>query len=140
MPSFKAPIDVRVAPFMEFLGAKRALKPNGLGEVSVEMRQELLNIHDVVHGGVILSLLDSALANAAMSRVDFQQEVVTVNMSISFIRPAAARTLIAHACATGGGRSICFCEGSVSDETGQVIASAQGTFKYRKINVPLANS
>lgn len=132
MSNFHDPAGVRSAPFMAFLGATRTLKRGGLGEVSVEMRQELLNIHHVAHGGVILALLDSALANAAMSRVDFQQEVVTVNMSTAFMRPAAARTLTAHARATGGGRSVCFCEGTVVDEAGQVLASALATFKYRQ--------
>lgn len=140
MPASSLPTDVRSAPFMDFLGAKRVLQPGGRGEVSVELRHELKNIHDVAHGGVILTLLDSALANAAMSRVDFQQEVVTVNMSISFMRPASAQTLTAHARTTGGGRSICFCEGTVVDEAGQALASALGTFKYRKLTSPTADS
>ena len=35
--------------------------------------------------------------------------------------------------ATGGGRSVCFCEATVTDADGEVAARAMGTFRYRDI-------
>jgi acyl-coenzyme A thioesterase PaaI-like protein len=34
--------------------------------------------------------------------------------------------------ATGGGSSVCFCEGDIRDEAGKLVAKAIGSFKYRR--------
>ena len=33
--------------------------------------------------------------------------------------------------ATGGGKSVCFCEAEITDANGTVTAKAMGTFRYR---------
>jgi uncharacterized protein (TIGR00369 family) len=120
----------RHVPFTDHLGLCREKAHDGEAMISVELRDELLNNHGGGHGGVVMTLLDSAMAHAALSRVDYAREVVTVDMSISFMRPAAGR-LVATGRAIGGGRSVCFCEARVVDATGQVAAQAMGTFRYR---------
>ncbi|HEX6362079.1 MAG TPA: PaaI family thioesterase [Albitalea sp.] len=87
---------------------------------------ELLNNHASGHGGVVMMLLDSAMAHAALSSVGSAREVVTMDMHIAFMRPTSGRLL-----ATGGGRSVCFCEATVVDASGEVAARAMGTFRYR---------
>jgi uncharacterized protein (TIGR00369 family) len=77
-----------------------------------------------------MTLLDCAMANAALSRVDYEREVVTIDMHIAFMRPSAGR-LVATGRATGGGKSVCFCEASIVDADGEVAAQAMGTFRYR---------
>jgi uncharacterized protein (TIGR00369 family) len=77
-----------------------------------------------------MTLLDSAMAHAALSRVNYEREVVTVDMHIAFMRPSTGR-LVATGRATGGGRSVCFCEASIVDAGGKVTAQAMGTFRYR---------
>jgi len=44
--------------------------------------------------------------------------------------PATGR-LTATGRATGGGRSVCFCEADISDADGRLVAKAMGTFRYR---------
>jgi acyl-coenzyme A thioesterase PaaI-like protein len=34
--------------------------------------------------------------------------------------------------ATGGGASVCFCEGEIHDDAGKLVAKAIGSFKYRR--------
>ena len=36
--------------------------------------------------------------------------------------------------ATGGGRSVCFCEAELRDAAGQSVARAMGTFRYRAVS------
>jgi len=82
--------------------------------------------------GAIAALLDCAMADAARGRVSSPgREVVTVDLHVSFLRPATGR-LSASGRATGGGRSVCFCEAEVTDAEGQVIATGMGTFRYRE--------
>ena len=85
---------------------------------------------DPVPGAVIMTLLDGAMAKAALELVNFEREVVTIDMHVAFMRPAAGR-LVATGRSTGGGRSVCFCEAEVADASGATVAKAMGTFRYR---------
>ena len=76
-----------------------------------------------------MALLEDAMADAALSRVDFVCEVVAVDIHVSFVRPATGR-LTATGRATGGGRSMCFCEAELADADGLLVAKALGTFRY----------
>jgi uncharacterized protein (TIGR00369 family) len=120
----------RYVPFSEHLGLRVERADGGEAVVSVELRPELLNNHASGHGGVLMTLLDSAMAHAALSRIAYAREVVTIDMHIAFMRPAGGR-LHAEGRATGGGRSVCFCEATVTDASGEVAARAMGTFRYR---------
>jgi acyl-coenzyme A thioesterase PaaI-like protein len=72
------------------------------------------------------------MASAAVSRSDFKNTVVTVDISVSFLAPASG-TVTCEAEATGGGKSMCFCEGRVLDASGKLLARALGTFKYLRL-------
>jgi uncharacterized protein (TIGR00369 family) len=120
----------RHIPFLDKIGMRRVRVGGGEAVVTLELQPDLLNNHGGGHGGVVMTLLDSAMANAALSRIDFAREVVTIDMHIGFMRPASGR-LEATGRATGGGRSVCFCEAEVTDATGEIVAKAMGTFRYR---------
>ena len=120
----------RHVPFTAHMGVTRERAEAGEAVVSVELRPELLNNHGGGHGGVVMTLLDCAMAHAALSRVNYEREVVTIDMHVAFMRPAAGR-LVATARAKGGGRSVCFCEATLVDADGHVAAQAMGTFRYR---------
>ncbi|MEI7611277.1 MAG: PaaI family thioesterase [Betaproteobacteria bacterium] len=122
-----------LSPFLELLGAKSEKAAKGKARLSLELQPQLRNRYDGFHGGVIMTLLDVVMATAAVSRSDFQNTVVTVDISVSFLAPASGQ-LFAEGEASGGGRSICFCEGRVIDAHGTLIAKAQGTFKYLKLS------
>jgi acyl-coenzyme A thioesterase PaaI-like protein len=78
----------------------------------------------------MLALLDRAMTDAALTGVQDAREVDIVDMHIAFMR-AASGPLQASARATGGGRSVCFCEATLTDANGEVTAHAMGTFRYR---------
>ena len=122
----------RHVPFTEHLGIVRESAADGEARVAMALRPELLNNHDGGHGGVVMTLLDCAMAHAALSRVDYTREVVTVDMNVAFMRPAAGR-LVAVGKVVGGGRSVCFCEARITDANGELAAQAMGTFRYRDL-------
>jgi uncharacterized protein (TIGR00369 family) len=137
-----APIPAALAerhiPFLAWLGARRERAADGVAVVVVDLVPELLNNHGGGHGGVVMTLLDNAMANAALSRIDFAREVVTIDIHVAFMSPATGR-LTATGRATGGGRSVCFCEADVADADGRVVARAMGTFRYREPGGPHVN-
>jgi uncharacterized protein (TIGR00369 family) len=57
--------------------------------------------------------------------------VVTVEMKTSFLRPGLG-TLRAVGRRQHRTASLAFCEGSVFDEKGELVAHATGTFKYMR--------
>lgn len=81
--------------------------------------------------GTVMSLLDKAMTHAALSHIGFSREVVAVDIHVAFVSPASGR-LTAAGRATGGGRSVCFCEADVADADGHLVARAMGTFRYRE--------
>ena len=126
-----AALAERHIPFLAWLGARRVRVGNGEAVVVVVLAPELLNNHGGGHGGVVMTLLDNAMANAALSRIAFTREIVTVDIHVAFMHPATGR-LTATGRATGGGRSVCFCEADIADAAGHVVAKAMGTFRYRE--------
>lgn len=136
--SAPAPAE-RHIPFLALLGARREQVGDGVAVVVLDLAPELLNNHGGGHGGVVMTLLDNAMANAALSRIAFTREVVTVDMHVAFMQPATGR-LTATGRATGGGRSVCFCEAEIADAHGRVVARAMGTFRYREPAGTAANT
>jgi len=120
----------RHVPFSAHLGIRVERAEGGEAVASLALQPHLLNNHGAGHGGVLMTLLDVAMANAALSRIDFTREVVTVDVHVGFMAACAGK-LVATARATGGGKSLCFCEARVQDENGKLAAQAMGTFRYR---------
>jgi uncharacterized protein (TIGR00369 family) len=128
----------RRIPFVETLGFELLKFEGGEAELAVAVREPLHNGWGVMHGGVTMALLDVAMAHAARSPgqrdVPATPEpvgVVTIEMKTSFMRPGEGR-LVAKARLLQRTASMAFCEGSVLDETGRLVAHATGTFKYLK--------
>jgi len=89
----------------------------------------------VAHGGVTMTLLDVAMAHAARSPgedgVAERSGVVTIEMKTSFMRPGLGR-LVATGRRLHRTVSFAFCEASVVDAEGQLLAHSTGTFKFLK--------
>ena len=117
--------------FMRLIGAAQVPAPQGKVHVRLpHLREELLNQLPAAHGGVIMALLDSVMSRAAGEVPDApSQTAVTVEMSSRFHRPARG-ALLAEGWVVHATRSLCSCAGQLIDEQGQVVATANGTFKY----------
>ena len=122
----------RHIPFIHLLGAELVRFEDGESEIALDVRDELHNSWHVAHGGVVMTLLDVAMARAARTAPGRDGgPVVTVEMSSRFLRPGSgpltARGHVLHA-----GRSLCSCQAELRDAEGRLVASAAGTFKYWK--------
>jgi uncharacterized protein (TIGR00369 family) len=122
-------------PFVEHLGFELVRFEGGESELALTLREELTNSWGVAHGGVVMTLLDVALAHAARSPDtaggDTRPGVVTVEMKTSFLAPGLGR-LRATGRALRRTTSLAFCEGSVWCEDGTLAAHATGTFKFMR--------
>ena len=120
-------------PFVEMLGFELVSCDAGRAEIALTLREELTNSRNMAHGGVSMTLLDVAMAHAARSpnQVGHAESsgVVTIEMKTSFMRPAVGR-LSAHGHLLHRTASMAFCEGTIVNDEGSVLAQASGTFKY----------
>jgi uncharacterized protein (TIGR00369 family) len=120
-------------PFVEQLGFELHRFDGGQAEVRVDLDHAHLNSWQVAHGGVLMTLLDVAMAHAARSihahEPGHGPGVVTVEMKTSFMRPAEGR-LVAEGRLLHRSTTMAFCEGSVFDADRHLCAHATGTFKY----------
>jgi uncharacterized protein (TIGR00369 family) len=132
MSKSRIPFPIRI-PFVEQMGLELHGAADGKAELRVDLAEAHLNSWDVAHGGVLMTMLDVAMAQAARSvQADAPVDragVATIEMKTSFMRPAegelrAMGTLL-HRTAT-----LAFCEASVFDGSGRLCAHATGTFKY----------
>jgi uncharacterized protein (TIGR00369 family) len=120
-------------PFVEHLGFELLAFEGGRSEIALTMREELTNSWGVAHGGLLMTLLDVALAHAARSPAQAGGEpfpgVVTIEMKTSFMRPGQGR-LVAHGQLLQRTATMAFCDGRIIDAEGTLVTHATGTFKY----------
>ena len=116
-------------PFVESLGIELHGFGDGHAELRVDLDEAHLNTWEVAHGGVVMTMLDVAMAMAARSANPQGMGVATIEMKTSFMRPAEhqlrALAKLLHKTST-----LAFCEASLFDDAGQLCANATGTFKY----------
>ncbi len=118
-------------PFLKHLGVKAEMAGGGRSRFSLELRPEMLNSFEVSHGGVIMTMLDVAMAIAARTAQGHVGGIMTVEMSISFIRSAKGR-IVTEGKLLRGGESLHFCEGEAFDASGELVAKSLGTFKLHR--------
>lgn len=105
------------------------------GRTIWEMRadERFTNPAGIVQGGFLGAFCDSAMgasavtfATATPGRKVF---VANAEMKTSFLRPVAkGSVLTCEASVVSGGERICFCEASVTDEQGRLVARASSTY------------
>lgn len=67
------------------LGISVAITDSGQAEATLEVRAEMLNGHEVCHGGYLFTLADTAFAYACNS---YNQVTFAAGAAIEFLRPA----------------------------------------------------
>jgi len=90
--------------FSKWLGIEVLEVADGLAKIKMTVRDEMLNGHGVVHGGISFSLADSAFAFACNTH---GQKSVSIETSINHIKPIfAGDELVATATKESTSRSI----------------------------------
>jgi uncharacterized protein (TIGR00369 family) len=120
-------------PFLDHLGVVPEFAENGKSRITLNMRPEHKNSFGVVHGGVIMTLLDFVMAAAARSAMDHPLGAITIDMTISFLRPSVGKIAV-EGTVLKSGKSINYCEAVVLNEAGEITAKSSGTFVLRKVN------
>ncbi len=82
-----------------------------------------------VHGGLVCTLLDSALGCAVQSTLAQGQGYTSIEIKVNYLRPVLASSgpLTCVATVTKPGTRVAFADGVVTDAAGKPVASATGS-------------
>jgi uncharacterized protein (TIGR00369 family) len=127
-------------PFVKDLGIEFVSAAGGRSVLTLDLAPRHLNSWSVAHGGVLMTLLDVAMAVAGRSLDPAAGGGITVEMKTSFLQPAnAGSRLIASGFAFHRSSTMVFCEGEVRDPDQRLIAKSLGTFKFLKVSAAETN-
>ncbi|MBU3590958.1 MULTISPECIES: PaaI family thioesterase [unclassified Polynucleobacter] len=118
-------------PFLKLLGVRLISAEMGKGEILLALKPEHTNTWDVAHGGVLLTLMDVAMAVAARSSDPSDRSVVTVEMKNNFMQ-AANGILRVKADTVRRTATMAFCEAKLYNDQGEICCMATGTFQFLK--------
>ena len=88
-----------------------------------------LNLIGTVHGGWAASILDSAMALAALSSLDEHHLFTTLDIKINYVRGMTADTgeVRAEGTVVNAGRRVVLTESRLTDAAGKLLATGQST-------------
>lgn len=100
--------------------------------LQMPFKPELVTMGDVIHGGAISTLIDTAATVAAWAtdEVPDSPSGATVSLSINFISAAQAVDLLAEARVVRRGRKLSFCEVEARDPDGSPVANGIATYTF----------
>lgn len=93
-------------------------------ELSFFVGQQFLQAEDVVHGGVVTTMLDFAMAYAALLAIPDGLSVATINMNVSYLRSARSGQFKAVAEVERCGKNIVFVRAQLLDRETKAVATA----------------
>ncbi len=127
MPTRREIIEqfIPASPLVGHLGMRVGEIGADRAELVLPYRPELATVDDIVHGGAIASLIDTA-GMAATWADDSEPESLagaTVTLNVNYTAAARGQDLTATAVVVRRGRSIVFSEVKVTEPDGRLVAT-----------------
>lgn len=119
--------------YHELLGMHVVEWQEGRTVIELTIEPKHLNRSGNVHGGVLASMLDSALSLAGL-HCDVPGNIrrgMTLSLTTTFVGPARQGVLRATGILRGGGQKTYMTSGEIVDETGNLVAMGEGSFRRR---------
>ena len=119
------------SPLVGRLGIEVAALGTDSAELRLPFDPQNATMGDVVHGGAISALIDTAGMAAAWCNDDEAGAGGgTISLAVDFAAPARGTDLLARADVVRRGGRICFCEVTVTGGDGAVVAKGLVTHNY----------
>jgi uncharacterized protein (TIGR00369 family) len=120
------------SPHAAQLGVRLASIGTDEAVLELPYKPELATIGDVVHGGAIGALIDTAAMAAAWATDEVPENPAgsTVALSMNFAAAATGVDLRATARVAKRGGRLSFCEVSVTDPEGNMVAHGIATYRF----------
>ena len=123
---------MREQPLFQGMGFRKILEFSKENQsIKIEYIAESRHCHsgNIVQGGYVTGWIDSAMAHSVMIPTDFEFSPLTLELKITFLKSANPGIVIAAAKVIKLGKSIAFVEGTLTNESGDLIAKGTSTNK-----------
>lgn len=117
---------------LQTLGDGRRLEMDGeAGRALLEftVKPEFCHSGGVAQGGFVTGWIDSAMAHAAIARYGTDVWVATLEIKVSFFKPARPGIVRAEGWIERAGKATAFLEGRLLDDDGEVLAKGTSTVR-----------
>lgn len=115
--------------YRDFVVMRRTLALDGKSETWLTVDGRVTNARNVLHGGALCDLLDSAIASAIHSTLPPGMGAVTANLTVDFIRPVPeGQELVAYGYVVHMGRHLARGRAEARSQ-GELVGTASGTWK-----------
>ena len=104
------------APFIREMGVELTSIEDGWCETQLVPNRRHRQQHGLIHAGVMATMADHTAGCAARGKVGMDQDVLTVEFKINFLRPALADRLRCRSDVLRAGKTLVICESEVYAE------------------------
>lgn len=133
LPAICPNLDPEGAPYHNLLGLTLVHWEEGLARLACVTGDAHRNRSGIIHGGLILSMIDQAAGYAGLwcSVPGNVRRAVTLDLDCRFTGQVKGGRIIAEAKVAQRGRNIFFCRTEIFDESGQMVAFGASTHRWR---------
>ena len=114
-------------PFGELIGLQFSQCEDGFSRCNLQIVDNLLNPHQVVHGAVVYAMSDTGMGGALYSSLQPDELCATVEIKINYFKAVASGTLICDTRVVHRGKRTAAMESEIKCGD-QLIAKALGTY------------
>ena len=114
--------------YAKLLGIELDEATRGSVKMHMDARQDLRQVSDVLHGGSIASLIDTAAAFAVITMLEPDQSTTTSDLTIHYLRPVSSGSVAAEARVLRSGRRLLVVTVNVFDNLQALVATAVTTY------------
>lgn len=118
----------RTNPYVKLLGMEMTELAYGEATLTLEMREDLRQVHGIMHGGALASLLDTATGFATASVLAETEKAATIDLTVSYLRPVSDGTVTCTAKVIKNGRRFLTLTAEAKNEAGKLVATALSTY------------
>lgn len=118
-------------PYAKLLGVEVVREEDGLVELAVNAARDHERDGGAIHGGVMMSILDMAMAGTVVRTLGPGESTASISITTDFLRPATAGRLTARGRLERRGRTMAFPVGELVDAEGRLVARATGVWVIR---------
>ena len=115
-------------PYVRLLGLEFVEASQGSATFALEVREELTRMGGILHGGAVVSLMDTAAAFAVHTLLEPGGRTVTVDLTVHFLRPGGGGRVEARAKVLRRGRRVIILSVEATDGRGDLIATSTMTY------------
>jgi uncharacterized protein (TIGR00369 family) len=118
----------RQVPYVRLLGLEFVSAERGAATFALDAREELTRMGGILHGGAVVSLMDTAAACAVHTLLEPSGRTVTVDLTVHFLNPSSSGRVEARATVLRRGRRVIILGVEARDDADTLIATSTMTY------------